>query len=133
MRVRGPIRKVISVGNGRSESRPRLGATMQQVISVCSPGPRDTGGEWRCGTERVGGVKNASYYLPWWSIVPIRVGSRVAVRSERRHDALALSSAAHGFVTVARATRFDGAIAGGRVELDSTVARAAFVGLLDVV
>ena len=73
-------------------------------------------------------MKNAWYYLPWWSIVPIRVRSRVAVRSKRRHGALALSSAARGFVTVARATRFDRAIAGGRVELDSTVARAAFAG-----
>ena len=92
------------------------------------------------GSERYGGVmtvrdrggrgvKNAWYYSPWWSIVPIRVRSRVAVRSKRRHGALALSSAARGFVTVARATLFDRAIAGGRVELDSTVTRAAFAGL----
>ena len=91
------------------------------------------GGNLRCGTEGVGGVKNAWYYLPWWSIVPIRVRSRVAVCSKHRHGALSLSSSARGFVTVARATRFDRAIAGGRVKLDSTVARAAFAGLFDVI
>ena len=44
MRVRGPIRKVVSVGHGRSEGRPCLGAKMQRVISVYSSGPRDSGG-----------------------------------------------------------------------------------------
>ena len=78
-------------------------------------------------------MKGAWYYLPWWSVVPIRVRSRVAVRGERRHHALAFSSAAWGFVTVARAARFDWAVAGGRVEFGSAVTRAAFADLFYVV
>ena len=96
------------------------------------PGSERSGGGMTVRNRGVGGVKDAWYYLPW-SISPIRcpggVRSRVADRGERRHDALVLPSAACGFVTVARATRFDGAVAGGRVEFDSAVSRAAFAGL----
>ena len=99
------------------------------------PGSERPGGEW-CGTEGVECVKDAWCYLPWWSIsripCPGGVRSRVAVRGERRHDALALPSAARGFVTVARVTRFDGAVAGRRVEFDSAATRAAFAGLFYV-
>ena len=75
------------------------------------PGSERSGGRMTVQNRRGRGVKDAWYYLPWWSISPIRcpegVRSRVAVRGECRHDALALPSAARGFVTVARATRFD--------------------------
>ena len=46
---------------------------------------------------------------------------------------LFLPFAARGFVTVARATRFDLAVAGGQVEFDSAFTRAAFARLFDVV
>ena len=109
---------------------------MLRFISTCAPGPGNPGGEWRHGTEGVGGVKDAWYYLPRLSLSPVRcpggVRSRVAVRGERRHDALALPSAARGIVQVARLTRLDGTVAGGRVEFDSAVTKTAFAGLFNV-
>ena len=110
---------MVSVGNGRSKGRPCLWRDILRIISTCVPGPGGPGGKWRRRTEGVGSVKDAWCYLPRLSLSPVRcpggVRSRVAVRGEHRHDALALPSAARGIVQVARLTRLDGTVAGGRV------------------
>ena len=109
---------------------------MLRIISTCAPGPGDPGGEWRRETGGVGGEKDAWCYLPWLSLIPVqfpgRFRSGVAVRGERRHDALGFPSAARGFFAVARLSRLDGTVASGRVELDSAATRTTFAGLLDV-
>ena len=110
---------------------------MLKIISTCAPGPGDLGGGGGAKPGGVGGVKDAWCYLPWLSLTPVQFpgGIRfgVAVRGERRHNALGLPSAARGTFAVARLTRLDGTVAGGRVELDSVVRRTAFAGRFDVV
>ena len=80
-------------------------------FGVC-PGSGRSGGGIKVWNRGGRGRERRVIYLPWWSLSPIRcprgIRSRVAVRGKRRHDALALSSAARGFITVARLTRFDG-------------------------
>ena len=126
---------MVSVGRGRSEDRLYRRRVATRINSTCVPGSGDPGGKWGRYVGGVGGVENAWRSLSRWSFVPVRFPARVqsvvAVRRERRHHALGLSTPTRGFFAVARLTRLDETVAGGGFDLYSTVPSTAFAGSRD--
>ena len=99
-------------------------------------------GVWPWAGRSGGGVEvrnrgGPGYYLPRLSLTSVRfpggVLSGLAVRGECRHNALGHPSTAPGYIAVARRARLYGAVASGRVELNSVVTRTAFAVRSDVV
>ena len=128
----GLVRKRVSVERECSEDRLYRRRLARRIKSRCAPGSGDPGGKWGRYTVGVGGVENAWINLPRRSFFPVRfperVRSGVAVCRERHHHMLGLSTPARGFFAVARLTRLDGTVAGGGVDLYSSVPSTALAG-----